>query len=63
MTIREYAKSIGHEVVGKLTRQHDLKDVDTCCKCHFYLDEADNEYLVYPESNEICIITADGGVI
>ena len=57
MTIREYAKANGHEIVGKLTRHSEFEDTD----CRFYLDEANNEYMI--GSGSVCIVTADGAVI
>lgn len=66
--IREYAKKVGHEVVGKLTRHPELErkldsftleEVRT--EERFYMDEAKNEYWVGPKG--VCIVTADGGAI
>ena len=64
--IREYAKSIKHDVVGKLTRRADLEYLETDCgKYHsgtkVYVDEIGNEYIV--SLSGICIVTYDGGVI
>lgn len=58
MTIREYAKKCGHEIVGKLTRHPEL-EIDKYDRA--YLDEVNNEY--YIRKKGVCIITADGGVI
>ena len=48
MTIRQFAKSVGHEVVGKLTRHPELEqfnEVDNKNRRYrLYLDEAGNEY-------------------
>lgn len=68
MTIREYAQSVEHEVVGKLTRKPEYEcntDAMTGERIHsgykHYSDEANNEYIVGKKG--ICIITADGDVI
>ena len=65
MTVREYAKSVGFEVAGKLKRLPDeyygLDD-----KHHYpvWIDEAGNVYCgSYSKKDGCCIITADGGVI
>lgn len=52
MTIREYAKSVNHEVVGKLTRQKGWR---------WWIDEAGNEY--GRGSHGFFIVTVDGNVI
>ena len=58
MKIRDYAKSVGFEVVGKITylgkRNRDTR---------VYIDEAKNEYWLDEVLGTICIVTADGGVI
>ena len=61
MTIREYARQRGVEVVGKLKRisAFDGRDPDGK-RYRFYIDEAKNEYTI--NSNGVCIVTADGGV-
>ena len=68
MTIRKYAKKVGFEIQGKLTRHPEFDDGSKVYpwsrprsrnKC--YLDEAKNEY--YIGSDGCYIITADGGVI
>lgn len=68
MTIREYAKKRGFEVVGKLTRHPELEydfDSFTGERKHigskFYKDEGGNEY--YVGKKGVCIVTADGGVM
>lgn len=66
--ILKYAKSVGHEIIGKLTRYPE-KEVEVDCNTlemkhgnfKFYMDEVNNEYIV--TKHDICIITADGGVI
>ena len=67
--IREKAKAVGHEVVGKLTRHPEYettldhmtgKEVRMKGQ-RFYLDEGGNEYWV--SKRGVCIVTADGGVI
>lgn len=61
MSIREYAKIVGFEVVGKLKR---LKNAnDRYGKGYpLWVDEAGNEYWGNSEEG-FCIITTDGGVI
>ena len=68
MTIREYAREVGHEVVGKLTRRKELEyktDYYTGKRVwsgyKTYTDEALNEYDV--KDGGVCIVTFDGGVI
>lgn len=58
MTIREYAKSVGFEIVGKLVRRADWEKDKTE---RWYMDEAGNEY--YKGQNGFSITTADGGII
>lgn len=70
MTIRQYAASVGHEIVGKLTRRPEWElewDPRTDKYRHnrqgarHYSDEAGNEYITGPLGN--CICTAEGHVI
>ena len=68
MSIREYAKACGHEIVGKLTRRPEWEychDLATWEKrhggCRHYSDEAGNEYII--SRNVCCIVTAEGAVI
>ena len=67
MTIRQYAKSVGHKVVGKLTRypeferSHEDDNIDR--RYRFYADEGGNEYWVDTKKHGVSITTADGGVI
>lgn len=67
MTIREFAKERGFEIIGKLTRHPEkewITDPYSGEKVHdarVYVDEAGNEYLV--DKKGICICTADGSVI
>lgn len=68
MTAREYAKSVGFEVVGKLARRvtkhskYDVTKGDVIdINVVFYIDEAENEY--HKVKNDWCIITADGACI
>ena len=65
MTIREYAKNIGFEVVGKLKRLPDVHyGMGNSKKKKKRIDEAGNEYCgSYSKDDGYCIITADGGVI
>jgi len=62
MTIREYAKSVGFEIVGKLTRKVEPYGIDR--KQRVYIDEAGNKY--YPDNGDacgFCIVTVDGKII
>ena len=68
MTAREYAKAVGFEIVGKLTKtivsheRYDIKKDDFVeAKIVFYIDEAGNEF--HKEKDDWVIITKDGGVI
>lgn len=68
MTAREYAKSVGVEIVGKLEKKsvsrekYDVRKGDFVEeKIAFYIDKAGNEF--YNGKNGWCVITADGGVI
>lgn len=65
MTIREYAKNIGFEVVGKLKRLPDVHyGMGNSNNYPLWIDEAWNEYCgSYSKDDSYCIITADGGVI
>ena len=64
MTAREYAKAVGHKVVGKLKRmpkQHYGMDGK-----HSYpvrIDEAGNQYLIDNKAEQFSIVRAEGGVI
>lgn len=70
MTIRQYAKQVGHEVVGKLTRHPEWEfDQNPFTGevrhnregARHYADEGGNEYIVSPRG--VVIIDPDGGVI
>ena len=68
MTAREYAKVIGIEIIGKLTKkvvtheEYDVKkDEFVEAKISFYVDEVGNEF--HKVKGEWLIITADGGCI
>lgn len=67
MTLREFAKQNGHEIIGKLTRRPeweyttDYKGDPKHSGCKHYSDEAGNEYI--SGKNGHCIVTADGAVI
>lgn len=56
MTVREFAKSKGFDIVGKLI----YKGVDDY-GYKMWEDEACNAY--YKKNKEYCIVTNDGGVI
>ena len=58
MTIREFAKKVDHEIIGKLTRHPEW---EASKKERAYLDEGKNEY--YIKDGSVVIVTADGGVI
>lgn len=62
MSIREYAKTVGFEIVGKLTRfpKGETYGVDNR-KQRAYIDEAGNEY--YMSKSCACIVTTDGRII
>ena len=68
MSIREYAKASGHQIVGKLTRRPEWEYTMNWATgekrhsgCRHYSDEAGNEYIIGKEGN--CIVTAEGAVI
>lgn len=66
-TIREFAKEVGFEIVGKLTRHPELEmelqwdGTKKRGKERIYLDEAGNEYIIGQKG--VCIVDTDGGVI
>lgn len=62
MTIREYAKSVGFEIVGRLSRfpKGETYGIDNR-KQRAYIDEAGNEY--YIDKGGACIVTTDGKII
>ena len=71
MTIREYAKARGHQIVGRLTRRHEWEyEYDDSWMaggkkhsgCKHYADEGGNEYIIGKDGT-ICIVTEDGAVI
>ena len=68
MKIREYAKSVGFEIVGNLTRRPEWEyttDDFTGKKKHsgfrHYSDEGGNEYI--SGEGGVCIVTADDDLI
>ncbi len=67
MTIRDFAKSVGHKVVGKLKRCPELEQLNETDnkkrRYRFYMDEGGNEYWVDTKTHSVSIVTADGGVI
>lgn len=67
MTIRQFAKSVGHEVVGKLTRHPELEmfneEDNKNRRYRCYLDEEGNEYWVDTKKHGVSITTVDGGII
>jgi hypothetical protein len=71
MTIREYAKICGHQIVGRLTRRPEWEyEYDDSWMaggkkhsgCKHYADDGGNEYIIGKDGT-ICIVTEDGGVI
>lgn len=64
ISVRDYAKSVGFTVVGKLKRMPDkYYGMDNEHHYPWYIDEAGNEYLMDDRSRQYCIITAEGHVI
>lgn len=68
MTAREYAKAVGVEIIGKLTKKvithekYDVKKDDFVeAKIVFWIDEGENEF--HKDKSGWTIITADGGCI
>lgn len=64
MTIRQYAKENGFEIIGKLTKKvskvekfNMVKGEMETISTVYWLDEAGNEY------TKNCIVTVDGAVI
>jgi len=62
MTIRQYAKRVGFEIVGKLRPMSASYKPE---KMHevFWTDEAGNEYYRSHDGKSACIVTAEGAVI
>ena len=58
MTIREYSKKVGFEIVGRLIR---CSEWEESSKERWYIDEAGNEYM--KKGNSLVIVTADGAII
>ena len=58
MSIREQAKRLGFEIIGRLTRRPDW---ERSTKERAYIDDAGNEY--YTWRGILTIVTANGGVI
>ena len=70
MTIRQYAKEVGHKVVGKLTRKTYTDMVYNYAKKDFveqktvyWVDEAGNEYYNSGKYDHPCIVDVEGGII
>lgn len=65
MKARDYAKSVGFTVVGKLRRMPDkYYGMDNEHHYPWYMDEAGNEYLMKDNGVSCgCIVTADGKII
>jgi len=57
-TIRQQAKKLGFEIVGRLTRRPEWEHSS---RERAYIDEAGNEY--YTRHGILTIVTVDGGVI
>ena len=68
MTVREYAKKVGHNIAGKLTRHTEWeydRQWDGSMKHSgkkSYSDEAGNVYHV-SKNGGCCIVTVDGDII
>lgn len=62
MTIREYAKSVNFDIVGRLSRfpKGETYGIENR-KQRAYIDEAGNEY--YSDKGGICIVAVDGRII
>lgn len=58
MSIREQAKHLGFEIIGRLTRRPEW---ERSARERAYIDDAGNEY--YTRRGILTIVTADGGVI
>ena len=58
MSIREQAKHLGFEIIGRLTRRPEW---ERSPRERAYIDDAGNEY--YTRRGILTIVTADGGVI
>lgn len=58
MSIREQAKHLGFEIIGRLTRRPEW---ERSTRERAYIDDAGNEY--YTRHGILTIVTADGGVI
>ena len=58
MSIRQQAKNLGFEIIGKLVRR---SEYEYTWRERFYVDEAGNEYIL--RRGILTIITAEGGVI
>lgn len=67
MTIREFAKSKGVGVVGKLTRHAEYEEYEYIngrdVRMKVWIDEAGNEFCYSAKDNVGCIMTADGNVL
>lgn len=64
MTAREYAKAVGHKVVGKLTRMPNRPyGMDNKHSYPWWIDDAGNEYLIDIKANQFYIVTKNGVVI
>lgn len=63
MTIRQYAKSVGFRIVGKLRRRSTVVQSAIPVREIFWIDDAGNEYYRSPDGDSCCIVTAEGGVI
>lgn len=58
MSIREQAKHLGFEIIGRLTRRPEW---ERSARERAYIDDAGNEY--YTRRGILTIVTADGSVI
>lgn len=62
ITIRQYAKEIGFEIIGKLHRCETPVGKAWCRNDRCYEDDAGNEFIICAKGG-ILIVTADGAVI
>lgn len=62
MTIREYAKRVDFEIVGKL-RPMSTENKPAKRREVYWTDDAGNEYYRSRDGKSACIVTAEGGVI
>ena len=62
MTIRQYVKTVGFKIVGKLRPTYPPHKPRKKWEI-FWIDDAGNEYYRSSDGESCCIVTAEGGVI